>query len=506
MKTRYILAALTLIIISSLSCKKSFLELSPQNTRLEENFYKTEKDMFEALVATYDVLQWGGYKGYIPETMLCDAASDDTHAGGANAADQPSWVALDNFTLTPSLGPQLNIWGRYYAGIYRANIFLEKIDGAETSETFYKRTVAEVKFLRAYYYFMLERWFGNIPLILKTLSPAEYNYPQSKPTEIFAQIEKDLNEAIPDLPEMVSGAEAGRISKGAGQALLARVILFQNNNSRMTEVVTLTESVINSGIYSLVPDFASLWDVENRNSPESVFEIQHSEKSSWGDWGWLPGGEGNIGVQMIGMRDYNGPMYNSGWGFCPVTPELVAAMQGDPRFDATIIDASQGELSGGFFNTVIDGQNASYKPGYQNTGYFNKKFAPLKAYISPDGTPELNWTNNIIEIRYADVLLMAAEAHARSGNSSMALNYLNQIRNRVGLTNAPGIDLLQEIYNERRIELALEGQRYWDLIRTGKASQSLSEKGWRANRNEFLPIPQGEIDNTQGVLIQNPGY
>ena len=509
MKKYRIIIFYLLILSFFTSCKKDFLELSPLNNRLEENFYKNEQDMQGALVAVYDVLQWDGFHGYIPEQILSDVASDDTYAGGANASDQPSWVALDNFTLTPTLGPQAAIWGRYYSGIYRANLYLEKIPGADVTQEFSDRTIAEVKFLRAYYYFQLERWFGRIPLILKTLNPSEYNFPQSEPAAVYAQIEKDLNEAIPNLPLQVSDAEKGRVTKGAAQSLLARVILFQNDDQRMTEVKNLTEAVIQSGVYALVPDFSTLWDTHHRNTSESVFEIQHSEKSSWGDWGYLQGSEGNIGTQMIGMRDYSGATYVPGWGFCPVTEDLVNVLKDDPRFDATIIDASQGSLgTDGFFHTQIDGQDASYKPGYQNTGYFNKKYAPLKENLSPDGNTMLNWKNNVLVIRYADVLLMAAEAENRTGDDADALVHLNAVRQRVGLPDVSlgGAALLDAIYLERRKEFALEGIRYWDLIRTQKAGDALGSQGWKQGVSNHLPIPQSEIDNTNHILTQNPGY
>ncbi len=508
LKNIYPLLFIALMAMIS-SCSKDFLELEPKNSRLEENFYKTQEDMYQAMIATYDVLQWGGYKGYVPEESLSDVASDDAYAGGANAGDQPSWVALDQYTLAPTLGPQASIWGRYYRGIYRANIFLEKIDAAESSDDFRKTSIAEVKFLRAYYYFNLVRWFGNVPLILNVLNPSEYNYPQSAPTAIFAQIEQDLNSAIPNLPETQSADMLGRATSGAARSLLAKVILFQDDDTRISEVAELTDAVINSGAYQLMDNFADNFTSEGRNCAESVFEIQHSSNSSWGDWGWLPGGEGNIAIIMNGMRDYNGSSYQAGWGFCPVTESLVDELKDDPRFAATVIDAAEGELGGdGFFNTTIDGQPAKYKPGFQNTGYFNNKYAPLQSNISPDGEPMINFPNNVKVIRYSDVLLMSAEAHARMGDDANAAMNLNQVRQRVGLddVSAGGAELLDAIYKERRLELALEGHRYWDLIRTKRAVQILGPLGWVDGKNNYLPIPQSEIDNTNSTIKQNPGY
>ena len=196
------------------------------------------------------------------------------------------------------------------------------------------------------------------------------------------------------------------------------------------------------------------------------------------------------------MRDYNGPTYATGWGFCPISTELQADMANDPRYGQTIINAAS--LPG-----------AEYTPGYQNTGYFMRKYAPIASNVAPDGDPALNWGNNIREIRYADVLLMAAEGLVRSGGSEgTARSYLNQVRGRVSLSpvSSTGSDLLEDIYDERRFELATEGHRFFDLLRTGKATEVLGDQGFVLSTHQYLPIPQQEIDASQGVLTQNPGY
>lgn len=489
---------LTITALAFGSCSESFLEVEPVGRVLESNFYQTEEQAFEALVAVYDVLQWNDQSGYTPFRPLMDVASDDCHAGGSDASDQPSWVALDMFTLTPDLGPQAGFWRKNYVGIYRANLYLEKIDGIDdASPQFKARTKAEVKFLRAKYYFDLVRLFGRVPLITNTLGADEYyTVNQTGPAEIYTQIEQDLNEAIIDLPETVGGNDLGRITRGAAQALLGRVILFQNDDSKMATAVNALESVINSGNYALEADFANIFSINAEHGVESVFEISYSDNSI-ADW-WMFGsgrGEGNVGVQLVGMRDYSGPTYAPGWGFCPVSLDLVAFMENDPRFEHTIIDAA---ATGG-----------SYTEGYQNTGYFVRKYAPLAANTAGDGAIPLNWSNNIREIRYADVLLMAAEAIVRSGGSeATARDYVNQVRARVGLNgiNSTGQALLDAIYNERRMELACEGHRFFDLIRTGQAATVLASKGFIAGKNEVLPIAQTELDLSNGALSQNTGY
>ncbi len=492
-----------IIIIFSLlvlvSCRKEFLEVEPVGRVLESNYYQTQEQAFEALVSAYDVLQWTDQSGYTMFRPLMDVASDDCHAGGSDASDQPSWVATDAFDCNPDLGPQHGFWTKYYKGIYRANLFLEKIEGIEdVSPQFKTRTIAEAKFLRAKFYFDLIRIFGRVPLITNVLgSDGYYTVNQTDGGEVYPQIEQDLNEAIADLPETVASNELGRATKGAAQALMGRVLLFQNDNSKMGSAADYLEDVVNSNLYSLEPFFGDIFAPGNEHGVESVFEINYSDNSI-ADW-WMFGsgrGEGNVGVQFVGMRDYSGPTYATGWGFAPVSLSLVDFMEGDPRFEHTIIDASAL-------------QGATYTPGYQNTGYFVRKYAPLQENTAGDGAIPLNWNNNVREIRYADVLLMAAEALVRSGgDEGRARGYLNQVRSRVGLQDATssGNQLLEDIYKERRMELACEGHRFFDLVRTDKAVDALADKGFVPNKSEVFPIPQSEIDLSNGALTQNNGY
>ena len=497
---KYKIGLIIAVIMGSLSCSKDIIELSPTGTVLESNFYKTETELFQGLVAAYDPL--GFATNFTMKMGLLNAASDDTHAGGSDASDQPSWVAYDKFTIDPNLGPQAGLWSKNYTGIYRANLVIEKSEGTITGLTADKkaRYVAEAKFLRAYYYFDLVRWFGNVPLITATpAADAIYKQTQSAPTAVYAQIEKDLKEAVAtsQLPETLAADELGRITKGAAKALLGKVILFQNSNARMGEAAILFEDIINSNAYALEKNYADIFKPDNKFGKESIFEI-YSSGNRKGDWGLgIDGNEGNKDVQFCGMRDYVGATYANGWSFCPVSLDLVNFMQNDPRFAATVIDGKALKAAG-----------ASYTAGYQNTDYFIKKYSPLAAFKVTSGEPALNWAYNIKEIRLADVLLMAAECFNRSGNDAKAQTYLNRVRARVALSakNSTGATLLQDIYDERRLELATEGMRFWDLLRTNKAAAVLSNQGFKAGKHEFLPIPQSEVDIMQGAFKQNQGY
>ena len=185
MKKIFISTFTLFLIFTTQSCKKDFLELNPKGIKLESNYYQTQGEIFEGMVAAYDPLTWGGSTNlWTMDLGLLNTASDDCYAGGSDASDQPNWVAYDAFALTPNLGPQRGLWNKYYTGIYRANLVLEKIDGVQSIDpTFKARAIAEMKFLRAYYYFDLVRFFGNIPLITKTLSADEI-YKQRQSAQI----------------------------------------------------------------------------------------------------------------------------------------------------------------------------------------------------------------------------------------------------------------------------------------------------------------------------------
>ncbi len=501
MKNKHIKYTIALIAIMQIivSCKKDFLELTPKGTALEDNFYKNEAEVLQGVIAVYDVTQWGTTGGYTMKMPLLSAASDDCYAGGSNASDQPSWVAYDNFNLDPRIGPQGGLWSKNFTGINRANLILSKIDQATNLSVGFKtRVTAEAKFLRAYFYFDLVRFFGNVPLITSVLPTAElYTQVQSNPSQIYDQIIKDLREAMPSLPITIATGEKGRISQGAAKAQLAKVLLYSNDNTKMTEAATLFEEVNKVGNiygYALVSNYAEIFNPANKFNSESILEIPHSNNAAWSDWGYLNGGEGNLATQFIGMDSYNGATYSSGWGFCPVTESLANLMKLDPRFEATIIDGK-----------ALKADGATYNARYQNTDYFIKKYAPLKAYRSGSGQAEHNWPMNEIEIRLADTYLMQAEALLRTnGNATRAKDLLDAVRSRVGLASIPVT--LDNIYAERRLELATEGHRFFDLVRTGKAVTVLGPSGFKPGKNEYLPIPQTEIDVTKGVIKQNPGY
>ncbi|MEI7499596.1 MAG: RagB/SusD family nutrient uptake outer membrane protein [Bacteroidota bacterium] len=476
------------------SCTKSWLEVEPKGTTLETNYYKNADEAFKGLIAAYDPLGTECGVTYSNKIGPLNSASDDCYAGGGSSSDVPAWQVWNNYTIDAATGIQADFWSRNFTGVYRTNTLLSKLDAVPMDAALKARFIAESKFLRAYYYFDLLRLFKNVPLFTTPLPPSEYfNVTQAKPEEVYGQIEKDLKEAIAVLPDAVASGENGRATKFAAIALLGKVILYQNKDSRMIEAADLFDQVNSSSNYALQPDFGMIFRPDNKFNSESIFEIVHTAKamSGWGSW---PNFEGNVYTQMCGPRAYVGPTYKAGWGFNPITPELVALMKKDPRYKYTMVNIDSMKTAG----------LCTYEKGYQNTGYFVAKFAPLiEFYSTIGGDPVLNYPNDVMEIRLADTYLMEAEALVRGGgNSARAQDLLDRVRARVGL---PSVAVtLENIKLERRLELATEGHRWFDLVRWGDATSALASKGFAPNKNEILPIPLAELANTK--LVQNLGY
>jgi starch-binding outer membrane protein, SusD/RagB family len=456
------------------SCSKSFLTVQPRGLSLESNYYTSPASALAALTAAYYPLGWecgGSDNTYIDKLGPLNGGSDDCLEGGGSATDINQWQAMANYYMTGALGPQAGMWDRNYTGINNANLVIQFVGpatGLSTAEqTEYQ---AEAYFLRAYYYFDLIREFGNIPLITHNLTQSEiYSQVQASPDSVYAQIESDLTFAIANLP--ASPVVLGRVTKGAANALMGKVILTENNTARMSDAATFLEAVNGSGLYSLLTNYAEIFDPNNKFNSESIFEIVHSGSTAegWGNW---PNFVGNVYVNIIGPRSYTGPTYwSGGYGHNIVTTAMAAFMYGDPRYSASIAN----------IDSLTKATNTSYSASYENTGYFINKFAPLQSSIAAEGQTELNFPNDYIEIRLADTYLMEAEALVRAGsagvNGHTAQYYLDQVRARVGLASVPAT--LDNIYNERRMELAFEGHRWFDLVRTGQAATVLASKGFQ---------------------------
>jgi starch-binding outer membrane protein, SusD/RagB family len=493
--------ATTLLVFSG-SCKKDFIDIKPNGQFLTQNYYADRSQAYAGLVATYDVMRKnaGGFENMI--TMM-NAGSDDNYAGGGGATDGAGIQGFSNYTLNANIIPR-SFWSDHYQGVFRANILLQKLPDVPMDAAEKTRFIAEAKALRATYYFNLVRMFKNIPLLTEPLSTADiYTVTQAAPSAVYAQIEKDLNEAIPALPPTVPLAtEAGRFTKGAAQAMLGKVYLYDNKKAeavaQLVQVNGTTPGQPNQYGNKLLTNFADLWVFTNKFNSESLLEAVHTNQSNadWGFWG-SSADEGNSAAQMVGPRSYSkvGPnapdIYTSGWSFNVWTQDFYDLVKNDPRFPATVLDMKALAAAG----------EARYIEGYQNTGYFLMKLIPRKTDIrTGGGAVELNFQQNDYIIRLADTYLLEAEALNGTGTRAQAL--LDAVRARVGLTSVPVS--LDAIKTERRLELAGEGHRFFDLVRWGDAPAKLGSRGFVTGKNEVFPIPQRELQGTK--LVQNPKY
>ncbi|MFM6935155.1 MAG: RagB/SusD family nutrient uptake outer membrane protein [Flavobacteriales bacterium] len=472
--------------VSQTGCDK-FLTVNPPYTQDVENFFQTPEDYDRALTGAYDLLQASFMTLWIGEI-----ASDNSIAGGESVNDSQGLHQIDAMTHGGVNNDLRNVLRWNYAGVTRANYILEHKDNIDFPGK--AHVLAEAKFLRAYYYFELVKYFGDVPLIVDRRIGIEeaLQIPRTPKAEVYAQIEKDLKDAAAVLNPVAS--QKGRATKGAAQAFLGKVYLYQN---KFEEAAATFDEVIASGSYSLIPNYNDLFSVANENNSETVFDVQYTGLEG-GSYGCLICLEGNAAVGFQGIRQYNGPVYGDGNSYNLPTKALYDAFSSiDPRRNATILDIDA------FIASQPNPASITYAIGAGgHTGYYNNKYIKRQGEI---GLPDNDLTSpvNYRVMRYADVLLMAAEAHYQLGQTSIAQQLVNQVRGRAGI---PGINVnsIDVIYKERRYELSGEGLRFFDLVRTGQAATYIDN--FVIGKHELFPIPQVEIDLAGGNWAQNPGY
>ncbi|WPY98558.1 RagB/SusD family nutrient uptake outer membrane protein [Christiangramia sp. OXR-203] len=469
-------------------CSDDFVDVDSQDEN-SEDFFNTPEDYDLALVGAYDLLQ----STYL-NVMLGEIASDNTLAGGESANDTPGIQEIDNMEHTPVNQQLRDIWSWMFAGVNRANYVLEFQDALDFEGK--TEIIAQARFLRAYYYFELVKWFGDVPLAVdnRIQFGEQFDIPRTPKAEVYAQIEQDLMFAAANLPAVQS--VKGRVTSGAAQALLGKAYLFQN---KFAEAATAFEPVI-SGPYSLVQDYNFIFEPEGENNAEAVFEVQYTDKEGAG-FGCLQCSEGNVAVGFNGVRNISYPnpenaVFDSGFSFNVPVQEVVDEFSDDDiRKDVAILDIEAHAAATG----------ASYAVGYEHTGYYNRKYIARAGDLNT-GDQNLTNPNNYRAIRFADVLLMASEANFKSGNEDRARTYLNRVRDRAGLEDVSfsGNNLLNQIYEDRRLELVGEGHRFFDLVRTGRAADEID--GFVTGKHELFPIPAIEIELAGNNWEQNPGY
>lgn len=486
---RIISSVLYLAVITFVlqGCSKDFIQLNPVSNANEENFYKTEEDFVNAIYGAYAMLKSGGVYSDNMQ-LLGDLRSDNTEMG-TTASNRFSYFDLTQFNVQATSPIVESIWNDHYAGIRNVNVILGRIGAAPVPDAVKQRIRGEAQFLRGLFYFNLVRVFGKVPLVTKNIQsiPEAYTYGRAAVDDVYGQIVSDLRAAESALPPAVAGEE-GRAAKGAAGALLGKVYLTMHNYTAARDVL---KTVIASGRYDIMDNYADLWDAQKKNSEESIFAVQFLASISSPTGArfterWFP---------------YQYPLFTfstSGGGYNIPTENLITAYEtGDLRKDASLRES-------------YTNRNGQLVTGLQ--GRFQYKFhdEPIRSGGSSDNWPVL---------RYADVLLMYAEALNEISfdpdADGEAFTQLNRIRRRAGLpaktadNTDPALKVAsQEAFRlameqERRVEFAFEGHRWFDLVRTNRAIAVLGQ-GLTAQQM-VLPVPQSQIDVNPAKIDQNPG-
>jgi len=484
--------SIAILVSLVIACSEDFLTKSPEDSINTSNFFQTEGDAISAINGAYQPLQWP--KLYNMRIWTTDIMAGNSNVGGEGGADGIETQDEANFVTASDNQGVLDLWRGPWPGILRSNIILQKVPGMNISESIKNRVLGEAYFLRAHYYFILVRFFGDVPLTLKPVEPGDDLRPFRTPkAEIYNQIILDLNQAISLLPpkEQYSGNDVGRASKGSAVGMLAKVYLTLGEWQKVTDLCDQAKSLG----YSLNANYGDNFSSSTENSNESLFEIQYVSDAGMGFW--------NNENQSSWLSCFTGPrssnMVAGGWGWNQPTQEFMDSYEsGDVRKDVTLLYEGCPKFDG-----------KDYKKSYSMTGYNLRKFlVPLSVISSSDNSPL-----NFPVLRYADVLLMKAEALNELGRTTEAAAPLNEVRTRAGLGNVTGLakDAFRvKVLKERRMEMAFEGQRWFDLIRINNGQYGidfLKSIGKSNMSSKFLlfPVPQKERDANPN-LTQNTGY
>lgn len=480
-----ILLVLTLTFSSSCT---DFLTENLKGSFSTDTFYKSDKQALQAIAGTYNAISFSSADNVI--WVFGDVASDDAVKGG-NPGDQAEITYIDEFTANSTNGMINNYWRFTYEAIARANNVIANVPAVPMDDVTKNRIIGEAKFIRAYSYFNLVNIFGKVPLkLFPQLNQETINVPLSEVADIYLQIEKDLTEAAAVLPVSYTVSDIGRVTKGAALAMLGKASLYQQKWAAATGYFQQVEDL---GIYSLLPNYADNFKLEFENSKESIFEIQQKT--------------GQVPMTGNAMNQWFAPPAEGGYYFNTPTQSLVDAFERsatgevDPRLDASVGRDGQPWLNGDLFSA-----------GWSPTGFLTKKHQQPLSEVSSSlkGDGDLNY----IYLRYADVLLMKAEAYNETGKADQAKADLNKVRQRAraSFKGTPPADLLADIttsdqnllrtaiQKERRVELAQEFHRYFDLTRWGKTvAEAALGKDYNYDTKRYFPIPQSEVDANQAI-------
>ncbi len=491
---KWLALPMLMMVISFSACKKDFLDRKPLGRYTDEDIPAGSYD--SKVFAAYAILRKNGFNDHL-YLGIHSYRADEAIKGSTEADGAVHGEMYDNFQYDATNAGIATYWTHHYELIIAANEIIADIDSLGLNEPAALINKAEAKFLRAFAYFDLVRTFGEVPLVdFKIYSAGDVNVPKAPVNQIFQLIDADLTEAAAVLPLQWEPQYIGRLTSGAANALHARTYLWRKD---WPNALAKATAVINSEQYSLVPNFGSQFRKNGENGPESIFEIQAYYSPTL-----------NLGIIYANVQGVRGAgQWDLGWGWNTPSAILEAAFEpGDPRKIETLLYTGQTDPLYG--ETV---------PAGLARPYWNKKI-----YTDPADRLALNnrfgrWMNHRI-IRYADVLLMAAEAANEIGgpdNTQKALEWLEMVRARARGNNAsilPPVtttnqaELRDAIRHERMVELAMEEQRFYDLVRWEIDVDVLHAAGHTNYevKHRLLPIPQAEIDKSGGILVQNPDW
>ena len=493
---KIIIAISALAVLLMSSCTKEFVTVKHNSSEPQSEYYLDESRMFEGLVAAYDPLKWYDYfYQYTPLHLMSDIMADDIYCGGSNDGDQPQLVKIHYYTQTPTEIVDVP-WTTSYSGINRCCHVLENVDNvpgmSDEAKALYK---AEATVLKAYYYNVLWKFYGNVPYYdVNLVSP--YVAPQLTADEVYTNIVTRLEEVFEMnvLPMKQTPENFGRVTKAMAYMLYTEAVMYQNDESRYGKALGFMKEIIESGQYALVADFESIWAETGEWGTESIWEINYVSEGGVRDWGAPIATGGNVFSIFMGVPQGTS-VTAEGWGFGPVAQHAYDMYEdGDIRRDGGIYDHNKWLAENG-----TDDQKKAYAPRWQSVGlHLWKYMARAGGNHGYKAADTMNYGNNIRVYRFSEALLNAAELALLTGADGSA--YLKQVRDRAK-SKATGTTR-DDIIQERRLEFLGEGKRYWDLVRTGKAATVLAAgtheyrtAGWSENK-KYWPIPQSEIDKT----------
>lgn len=474
MKKIFFIATLAVLLVS---CSEDYLQVKPEDKIEAENFFQTAEDAERSVSATYANLRTWTLAGFGP--LILSIASDDAEKG-SSPGDASFFSDINNFVYTPSAFIINDYWKGQWVGVNLANQTITNVPPIDMDESLKTRLIAESRFLRAHHYFNLVRTFGGVPIFDGLPADQNYNLPRNTSQEVYDFIIADLQFAGENLPQSYGSTNIGRATRGAAKGFLAKVYMYQEN---WEQALALSNEVMGLG-YDLLPDYNSVFRIQNENSIESIFEVQNTYVA------------GDCSLSNSQYSQVQGVRGQYGWGFNVPSQDLADFYEaGDVRRDATIIFRGETTPEGDFINEVGD-----------NPMYNQKSYVP-SGLIGP-GCSEGS-EQNIRVMRFAEILLINAEAANETGNTAQALESLNKVRNRAGLEDFVSADptaIRNAIWKERRAEMGMESDRFWDVVRQGRGQEVFGPLGFTSGKNEVFPIPQESITLSNGVLIQNPGY